>query len=343
MKCFAIDGKIINKNSKPYTIAEAGVNHNGKIEFAYNMITVASNAGADAIKFQTFKADEFCNKDSELYEVFKQCEFSQDKWSSIKDKCEEMDITFLSTPQNYSDLEMLMKLGIHAIKVGSDDLTNTSMLAKFATTGLPIILSCGMAYEAEIEKAVTAIRWTNDQYPLILMHCTSSYPAEPDEVNIKKLKRIGRDQDIITGYSDHTIGNTASILAVGYGAKVFETHFTLSNSLSGPDHAFSKNSQALTEWVESIHEAHQMLGSSELIPTSEEIHMREIARRSLTALKDIKKGEIFTDENIGMRRPFGNGLLPGFINIFGSKSLNNIPAGEKLQGDDIGYAQNNNE
>lgn len=331
-----IDGKVISRLYPPFLIAEAGLNHNGKIDLAYRMIAIAKSAGVDAIKFQTYKADEFCNRDSELYEIFKECELRQDDWESIKKMCDDLKITFLSTPQNYSDLEILLKLGIKAIKIGADDLNNFPLIWQYAQTRLPIILSCGMAYGYEIEGAINTIYRVYQNYPIILLHCTSLYPAEARDIHIKKLDTISRSYpNCISGYSDHTVGSTAAIMAVALGAKVFETHFTLDNEMKGPDHKFSKNPDDLKKWVKEIRQAHVMLGQTELKPSGKEYEMRLRARRSLTALEDIKKDELFTKQNIGLRRP-GIGLPPVSLNTYiGAVAGRNIQAGKKLQRDDV--------
>jgi sialic acid synthase SpsE len=337
MKLIEIDGKFISNNSI-YTIVESGINHNGSIQTAYQMIEVAKESGADAIKFQTFRADEFCDKESYLYPIFKKCEIRSDHWQYIKERCDLFKITFLSTPQNFSDLEILLGCGVKAIKIGSDDLTNVSLIRKYSETKLPIILSCGMADESEINIATETIREYERHYPLILMHCTSSYPTFPKDVNMRKLIRMGvKYPEMILGYSDHTYGHIASVLAVAYGARVFETHFTLDNNYIGPDHEFSKNPKALKIWVNSIREAYDMLGNSDLRPTKQEEDMRIVARRTITAIKDIRKGDIFTDKNIGMMRP-AVGLpslyLPVFLN---AEAGRDIDIGEKLRKEDIAY------
>jgi sialic acid synthase SpsE len=336
MRVIEIDGKTIARNMKCFTIAEAGINHNGSIQTAYQMIEVAKESGVDAIKFQTFKADEFCNKDSCFYPIFKECELKSDYWQYIKERCDLFDITFLSTPQNSSDLEILLKCNIKAIKIGSDDLTHIALLRKYSETKLPIILSCGMANEMEIDIAIETIKESIRDYPLILMHCTSQYPTNPKDVNMRKLNKLSsKYPEIILGYSDHTLGHTAVILAVSYGARIFETHFTLDNSANGPDHSFSKNPADLKIWVKSIHEAFNMLGKSDLTPTTEEKSMRTIARRSITAMRDICVGELFTNENIGMMRP-GDGLSSIYLaNFLSLKSSRDINCGDKLQKSDV--------
>ena len=339
-----IDGKVISKRYPPFLIAETGLNHNGKIDLVYRMIAVAKAAGVDAIKFQTYKTDEFCNGDSELYEIFKECELRQDDWESIKKMCDDLKITFLSTPQNYSDLEILLKLGMKAIKIGADDLNNIPLIRQYAQSRLPIILSCGMAYGVEIEGAINTINRVYQNYPIILLHCTSLYPAEARDVNIKKLGTIARSYpNCIPGYSDHTVGNIAAVMAVALGAKVFETHFTLDNEMLGPDHKFSKNPNDLKDWVKAIRKAHMMLGQSELKPTEKEHEMRHMARRSLTALEDIEKDEIFTKQNVGLRRP-GTGIPPASLSIYiGATASRKIHAGEQLQRDDIIHSREKEE
>ena len=339
-----IDGKVIGRRYPPYTIAEVGLNHNGKFSMAYQMISVAKAVGADAVKFQTYKTDEFCNKDSSLYQTFKECEIKDYQWKELKKRCDELKITFLSTPQNLSDLKSLLNLGVKAIKIGSDDLNNFPLISQYAKTKLPIILSCGMAYESEIEGAIHTITKDKTDYPIILMHCTSLYPTGATDVNIRKLNTIAKMYPAcIAGYSDHTIGHDAAIMAVALGAKVFETHFTLDNEMPGPDHKFSKNPEALRKWTKAIRQAHVMLGRPELKPTEREHDMRKIARRSLTALEDIEKDERFTNQNIGLRRP-GTGIPPAYLSTYiGAVASRKIYAGEQLQRDDIIHSREKEE
>jgi N-acetylneuraminate synthase/N,N'-diacetyllegionaminate synthase len=340
MREIQIRGRTISRYHRPYTIAEAGINHNGSLKMALEMVGTAKRSGADAIKFQTFKADEFCNPKAELYQTFKQCELKIEDWKTIKRVCDQLNLTFLSTPQNYSDLEILLKLGVKAIKVGSDDLTNLPLLKRYAETRLPIIVGCGMSYQDEIDKAVLTIRGDETDYPIILLHCTSLYPTMPDEVNMKKMDKIRKAYpNIILGYSDHTIGNVAAVLGVGFGGRVFETHFTMSNTIPGPDQKFSKNPTALKSWIDAIQRADKMMGHAGLKPTKNEENMRKIARRSVTAVSDIKKGDKFTNENTGMMRP-GDGLQPEKIVLFlGQEAIRDILRGEKLQNEDIDYGK----
>ncbi len=344
-----IGQKRISKHGAPFIIAEAGINHNGQLDMAFEMIKVAKDAGADCIKFQTFKANEFVGDPNQTYtyksqgrevtesmlEMFKRYEFSRDEWFIIKRKCDELGITFLSTPQNVSDLELLLEIGVDAIKVGSDDFTNIPLLKSYAKTGIPMIVSCGMSDMAEVYQALEAIG-SFDGYPTVLMLCTSQYPTPPEDVNLLKLKTLSRAFPAITlGFSDHTQGCLASSLAVAFDATIFEKHFTLDNSLPGPDHWFSENPESLALWIRSIRTAYSMLGSPIVRPTACEIDMRVLARRSIIAACDITENELITSEKIALKRP-GNGLSPAlFHQITGLSSTRRIARGELLKWGDF--------
>ena len=344
-----LDNHLIGHDCQPFIIAEAGINHNGEIENALKMIDVAKDAGADAIKFQTFEASgivvdtslTFTYKSQgkeiteSMFEMYKRCEFSKTEWIKIKQKCDETEILFLSTPENRSDLDLLLELGIPAVKVGSDDFTNIPLLKDYSSTGLPLIISCGMANLNEIHQTLKAIG-SLEKYPTVLMLTTSEYPTVPTNVNLLKLKTLEKHfPKIPLGYSDHTQGILASSLAVTFGAKVFEKHFTLDKNMSGPDHWFSEDPDGLKNWVDSIRTATIMLGSEEVKATEKEEETKILARRSIVALSDIKQGESFNQNNIGLRRP-GNGLPAVMIEeIFGKKSTKKISKGNLLKIDDV--------
>ena len=335
----------ITRNSLPFVIGEVGINHNGEIKNALKMIDIAKNAGLNAIKFQTFKADEFISdkklkytyfsqgeKNTEsMFEMFKRYELSNEDWKKIKKKCDEKKILFLSTPQNKSDLEILLDLGISAIKVGSDDFTNIPLIKEFTSTKLPLILSCGMANLSEIHTTLKLIG-TFDGYPTILLHTTSQYPTPKIDTNLLKIKTLQKIfSDIPIGFSDHTKDPLASSIAVALGAVVFEKHFTLDNNLPGPDHWFSENPQSLKKWIDSIKDAFVLLGKPELEPTKEELKMKKIARRSIIASKNIKKNEKFTKKNLGFSRP-GTGIEPSmYERILGLKSTREIRKNENIR------------
>ena len=340
-----LNNQLIGHGCQPFIIAEAGINHNGEINKALEMIEVAKKTGLNAIKFQTFKASEFIADTTQTYtyksqgkeitesmfEMFERCEFSKEEWREIKRKCDQEKILFLSTPQNYSDLELLLDLDIKAIKVGSDDLTNLPLLKKFASTNLPIILSSGMSTLDEVSDALDTIGFSSG-YPTILLVTTSQYPTPNEDVNLMKFHTLSKTfSDLLLGFSDHTIGPVASSLACVLGAVFFEKHFTLDCNLQGPDHWFSANPEGLKNWVDSIRTATTMLGSEEVKPTEKEEKMKILARRSIAALCDIKQGELFNQNNIGLRRP-GNGLSATMIEeIYGKKSAKKISKGDLLK------------
>jgi len=343
-KPFQIAGRSIGFNDPPYCIAEVGINHNGDLAIAKLMIEAAKNAGADAVKFQTFKAEEFCGdpKQSFTYKsqgkdvtesmlsMFKRFEFPSKHWKIIKAHCEEIGITFFSSPQNYSDLELLIEVGIPAIKVGSDDFTNLPLLRNYVKSQLPLILSCGMSNLAEVHQALESTGWF-DGYPLALLLCTSQYPTPIEDVNIKKLTTLQQAfPGLLVGFSDHTQGSLAAALAISFGARIFEKHFTLDHNMPGPDHWFSEEPKGLTEWIKTIKEADLLLGSPFLMPTKAEQEMRLVARRSVVALSDIDVNEILDLDNIGLRRP-GDGLPPDMLcKLLGLKATRVIKKGERL-------------
>lgn len=346
---FSIGNKSIGKYCEPFIIAEAGINHNGDVELAKKMILAAKEAGVDAVKFQTFLTDEFIQDKEEMYtyqsqgiqvtesqyEMFKRTEFSEKEWNEIKIFCDQQDIIFLSTVSGIEGLELLLRIGIDAIKVGSDDFVNIPLLRKYETYGLPMIVSCGMATEEEIETALRTLQ-IHKGHPVCLMLCTSEYPTPPGDVNARKLLTISKKfPEVVPGLSDHTQGSTAATVATAYGARVFEKHFTLDHNLPGPDHWFSANPAELKEWVDGIRTAYIMLGTSELEPTETEKKQRSVMHRSITAAAEIKAGDMFTSENLILLRP-GDGIgAVHWDKMMGRKAKKDISRGVKLTWEDV--------
>lgn len=346
---FRIGNKSIGKDSEPFIIAEAGINHNGDISLAKKMILAAKEAGVDAVKFQTFQTEEFIQDKEEMYtyqsqgiqvtesqyEMFKRTEFSEEEWKEIKKFCDQQGIIFLSTVSGIDGLELLLRIGIDAIKVGSDDFVNIPLLTKYETYGLPMIVSCGMATEEEIEVTLRTLQ-VHKGHPVCLMLCTSEYPTPSADVNARKLLTISEKfPEVVPGLSDHTQGSTAAVVATAYGARVFEKHFTLDHNLSGPDHWFSADPVELKQWADGIRTAHIMLGDSELKPTEAEEKQRFVMHRSITAAAEIKAGDILTSENLILLRP-GDGI--GAIHwekFFRRKAKRDISKGEKLTWEDV--------
>ena len=345
MNKIKIGNFIVGQKEEPLVIGEAGINHNGEIKKAFEMIELGKKSGLNAIKFQTFSADEFIANVSlthtyfsqgkkiteSQYNMFKQCEFSKEEWYKVKEKCDKEDILFLSTPENSSDLDLLLQIGIPAIKVGSDELINIPLLKEFAKTKLPIILSTGMCTLDEVAKSLNAIGALDD-YPTILLVTTSEYPTPNESVNLLKFQTLAKNfPSIPLGFSDHTQGVLASSLACAMGASVFEKHFTLNHNMPGPDHWFSADPNELIQWVKSIRTSYIMMGSEEVKPTKSEEVLKITARRSIFAISEIKEGDEFSMKNIGLRRP-GNGLTPEYFEmVLGKKSTKYFKKGEMIQ------------
>ena len=343
-KKFLIGDREIGPNNPPYCIAEVGINHNGSLDLAKKMIDTAKVAGADAVKFQTFKAEEFCGDINQTFkyksqgkvieepmlDMFKRYELSTESWNDIKEYSDKIGITFFSTPQNNSDLNFLLTVGVPVIKIGSDDFTNLPLIRRYKETRLPIILSCGMSNLSEVHQALEAVSWF-DGYPATLLLCTSQYPTPPEDVNILKLNTLQSSfPGLITGFSDHTQGYLAASLAVSLGARIFEKHFTLDKNLPGPDHWFSEDIKGLSEWVKNIHIADKMLGSSIVKPTKAELINKKEFQRIIVASSQIKLGEDFTEENLEMRRVSGGKGMNAnmFSFLLGKKAWRNF---EKLE------------
>jgi N,N'-diacetyllegionaminate synthase len=339
-----IENYEIGKSNPPFIIAEAGINHNGDIQKAFKMIEIAKKYGASAIKFQTFNAKELVSDPNLMYtyssqgekitesmlEMFERYQFTREQWFQIKNKCDQEKIVFLSSPSSKSDLDLLIDLGIKAIKVGSDDFTSIPLLKEYSTTGLPLILSSGMSNLQEIKETVNSIKETNDN-PIILLICTSEYPTSAENVNLLKFNTLHNELELPLGFSDHTQGSLASSLAVSFGACVFEKHFTLDNDLPGPDHWFSENPEGLKKWIDDIKKSFLMMGNGKIEPTDGEQKMKILARKSIVALTDIKKNEILDSEKIGIKRP-GNGLPPKMLEeIIGRKTTRDLIKNELLK------------
>lgn len=341
-RSLSIGGRRVGPEDPPYCVAEVGINHNGDLSLAKQLIDVAKNVGCDAVKFQTFRAEEFCGDPDQqfTYEsqgetvtesmlgMFKRYEFSFAQWSEIKAHCDAVEIPFFSTPANRSDLDMLLEIGVPAIKVGSDDFTNLPLLRSYSTVDLPLILSCGMSDLAEVHQALETVGWF-DGRPIVLMLCTSQYPTPPEDTNIQKLTTLQEAfPGLVAGFSDHTQGPLAAALAVARGGRVFEKHFTLDNGLPGPDHWFSEEPDGLAEWIATIHRSEIMLGSPYLRPTQAEVVNKREFQRVIVAAVDIQAGEKFSDSNLTMRRVAGGQGLPPSLcrHLIGRTATRDYPA-----------------
>ncbi len=315
-KTLVVGNRKIGQGYPCFIIAEIGINHNGDINLAKDMVYKAKECGVDAVKFQTFKACEFVSDPNQTYTyysegkkitesmmtMFERYELSKEAWREIFDYCKSLDILVFSTPQNKTDLDFLLSLvDLPLIKVGADDLTNLDLLEYYASKGRPLIISAGMAYLSEIEDAVNTIRDTGNENFAVL-HCVSSYPALANEMNLKKIQTINRAFNVVTGFSDHSIGSYAAVGAVTMGASIFEKHFTMNKNLPGPDHWFASDPDELKSIVTGIRFIEEALGSYEIKPTENELEMREICRRSIVAKRKINCGQEITIDDICYKR-----------------------------------------
>lgn len=313
-----------------FIIAEAGVNHNGSIDTAKRLIDIAVDAGSDAVKFQTFKAVkvvtdtaskakyqiENTGTDESQYEMLKQLELSTDTFRELAAYCMSKNIIFMSTPFDEESADMLDNFGMSIFKIPSGEITNKPLIQHIARKKKPIILSTGMSYLGEVEKAINWINEIRDKLDkkpeLTLLHCVSNYPAEVEDSNLLAIKTMERAFGLPVGYSDHTLGIEISIAAVALDAKVIEKHFTIDGNMEGPDHKASLEPDELKTMVNAIRNVEKAMGNGIKRPTRNEEDTRNIARRSLVAARRIKAGETVTLNDISIKRP-GTGIAPELI------------------------------
>ncbi|HET8887034.1 MAG TPA: N-acetylneuraminate synthase [Salinimicrobium sp.] len=317
-------------------IAEAGVNHNGDLQKAKQLIDVAATAGADFVKFQTFNTDKVLTKNAKRaayqdintgnaesqYEMVKKLELSHDDHRELQDYCNQKNIKFLSTGFDLESLDFLDSLGIDLFKIPSGEITNLPYLRKIASFKKPVVMSTGMASMAEIKEAFEVLKNEGlDKEQITIVHCNTDYPTAMEDVNLKAMNAIGNEMGVEIGYSDHTLGIEIPIAAVALGAKVIEKHFTLDRNLPGPDHKASLEPAELKAMVTGIRNVEKAIsGSGIKEPSASELKNKPVARKSIVAARAIQKNEIFSEENITIKRP-GSGISPMLWDqIIGSKA-----------------------
>ncbi|MDK2821975.1 MAG: N,N-diacetyllegionaminate synthase [Clostridia bacterium] len=307
---------------KVYIIAEAGVNHNGDIELAKKMVDEAKRAGADCIKFQTFiaekivsknavKAEYQCKKaaeDESQLEMIKKLQLSFVEFKELYDYCQQKEIDFLSTPFDLESIDFLAGLGMDRWKIPSGEITNLPYLLRIARYKKPVILSTGMSTVEETRAAVEVLKKTGIE-DITLLHCNTEYPTPYEDVNLKAIVSMRKLFKLPVGYSDHTLGIEVPVAAVALGAPVIEKHFTLDKTLPGPDHKASLEPEELREMVQAIRNIEKAMGDGVKKPSPSEIKNMCVVRKSIVAKRSIKKGEVFTEENITVKRP-GSGISP---------------------------------
>jgi N-acetylneuraminate synthase/N,N'-diacetyllegionaminate synthase len=299
-----------------YIIAEAGVNHNGDINLAFRLCDEAKKAGVDAVKFQTWKTENLVTKSAPLatyqennitsksdsqFEMLKKLELSYDEFVEIQKYCNKIGVKFLSTPDENESLEFLSGLDLDFIKIGSGEVTNIPYLRKIGEKKQPVVLSTGMSNLADVERAYNTLM-KSGAVSVTLLHCTSNYPCPMDEVNLKAMQTLEAAFKCEVGYSDHTMGIEVPIAAVAMGAKMIEKHFTLDKDMEGPDHKASLDPKELADMVKAIRNIEVALGDGIKKPNKSEEEISKVVLKSIVSSKDIAAGEIFTEDNITVKR-----------------------------------------
>lgn len=326
-----------------YIIAEAGVNHNGSFELACRLVDAAKAAGADCIKFQTFRSEnlvsgsakkadyqkETTGEGSQL-DMLRKLELSYDEFLKLKEYCDKTGICFLSTPFDLESIGFLESIDMPFWKIPSGEITNYPYLAALARTGRPVVMSTGMCEMSEIEDAVRALR-ENGAEDIKLLHCNTEYPTPFEDVNLKAMKTMRDWFGLEVGYSDHTRGIEVPLAAVALGAKMIEKHFTLDRSMEGPDHKASLEPDELAEMVRGIRHIEEAMGTGVKTPSPSEQKNIAVARKSIVAKRPIRQGEKFSEDNLTVKRP-GTGISPMKWNeVIGAAAIRDFAEDEIIE------------
>lgn len=325
-------------------IAEAGVNHNGSLDLALKLCDTAKEAGADVVKFQTWKTEKIIThsvaqadyqssntgKTESQFDMLKRLELSYDDFRKIKAHCDKIGIQFASTADEEESLDFLISLGIPFIKIGSGEITNIPYLRIMGSKKLPIIISSGMSTLAEVDVALAELR-NAGATDIILLHCTTNYPCSMQDVNLKAMLTLKEAFKIPVGYSDHTEGIEVPVAAVAMGAKVIEKHFTLDRNMEGPDHLASTEPAEFKKMVDSIRNIEKAFGTGEKLPTKSEIDISKVVLKRCVASKEIKTGEIFNENNLTVKRN-DKGLLAKYWDLLiGKKAIKDYEIDEAVE------------
>ena len=351
-KTFSLAGRLVGAGQPVFVIAEISQNHCGEISKAKELIEAAKETGCDCAKFQTFTAEEMCADRGKLvtylsqgkeiteseFDLHKRYEFSENQWAEIIAHCAKVGIPFMTTVQDPPNLEVMLRLGINAIKVGSDDFDHLSNLGLYAATGLPMVLSKGMADLADVDKVVRFMRTRTDK--LAIMHCVSLYPTEPQDLNLRQIETLrALYPDVVWGFSDHSEGSLAASIAVALGAKVIEKHFTLDHDLPGPDHWFSLDVREMTDFVRNIRFTEAAVGSGEVVPAPGELHEREIRRRRLVARTDLDAGAVLDESTVAFKRADGGIFVADWDRVKGAKLRSRKPINGSITLADLQFGE----
>ena len=336
--------EVISKDSSTFIIAEAGVNHGGDMAIAKKLIDLAADAGANAIKFQAFKAEHLILKNVEKasyqkdttdvnesqFNMLKKLEVTKEQNLELKRYCEERNIIFLTTPFDEVSLNEIDELDLAAYKISSTDTTNLPFLKKIAKKGKPIFLSTGMSYLFEVRLALETLFEHNKD--VVLMQCTANYPIKDNEANLAVINTYRDNFEVLLGYSDHSVGTGAAPFSIPMGVKVIEKHFTIDKSLEGPDHAASLSPKEFVEFVKIVRKVDEYMGSPIKQPSSSELNTRKSLQKCLVASKYIKKGDLFTKDNMIGKRTGGIGISPvHYKDVLGKRAQENFKKNEILK------------
>lgn len=330
--------------SKIFIIAEAGVNHNGNIETAKKLVDVAVEAGADAVKFQTFKAENLVCRDARKadyqmettdqaesqFDMLKKLELTSDMHEQLMKYCRQKGIMFLSTPFDIDSMHYLISLGVDIIKLPSGEITNYPLLREAGRTGKRVILSSGMSTLNEVSEAVQILK-SNGSSDVTVLHCNTEYPTPYADVNLRAMLTLKEKLNIPTGYSDHTQGIEIPIAAAAMGAVVIEKHFTLDKNMEGPDHKASLEPHELVAMIRAIRNIESALGDGQKEPSESEKRNIGIVRKSIVAKYDIEAGEFFSEDNLTTKRP-GTGISPmQWDQVIGQRAKRKFQADELVE------------
>jgi len=348
MRALRVGTRLIGENQPRVIVAEVGINHNGDMNLAHRSIDAAADSGADSVKFQNYRTEDFISDRTltheyvsqgqtiveSQYDLFKRCELAPGQLRELRDHCDRRGVLFFSTPTSESGIRDLIDLGAQWLKNGSDYLVHLPLIRAMARTGLPTVISTGMAAASDIQDAVEAFRGAGGN-ELILLHCTSSYPTLPQDVHLRKICTLACEFDCPVGLSDHTNGTVAAIGSVALGACMIEKHFTLDKNLPGPDHWFSADPGEFRALIESVRTMEKSLGSAELRPTSSEELGRHDNRLSCVAARELRPGHRLVASDIAFRRP-GFGFPPKQIeSLIARELVRSIPSGHVFAAEDF--------
>jgi N,N'-diacetyllegionaminate synthase len=346
MTSFTIASHHIGPGRPCFIIAEAGVNHDGDVELAHRLVDVAADAGADAVKFQTYETDALITRDApkapyqiettgsaeSQHEMLKKLELPRDAHAALKAHCERRGLVFLSTPFDPGSVVFLAELGVLAFKVPSQEIINIPFLRQIARHRRPMIVSTGNANMAEVDAASRAIE--AGSVPYALLHCVSQYPAEPRDINLRAMATMAQAFGVPVGFSDHTLGTAVPIAAAALGATIIEKHYTIDRSRPGPDHRASLEPGELASLVRDIRSAEAALGDGRKRPAPSEPEVGRAARKSLVAARDLDAGTVLAESDLAAKRP-GTGISPALTDLIIGRRLRSDVAAGTLIGFDL--------